>query len=221
MKKFIKNNIVGFVLGAIIFSGISVFATLAITADQIEYSPNVSVKDKIDDLYTKVKPAYTGTTSVTPTDSEQVLQTAGKYLSSNITVGASTIPSNYKDVTNSTITSASDILSGKKAYLSDGTLATGTRAECVIGKVPKGSGHRQLANFKPSTFLFFNLDADKKYWGNFYNAEYSLTNIVAFNINNQTTYTTSFAGNLTVDNTGLYIDWDTTSYNNLLYLACK
>ena len=49
-----KNNIkimIAFVLGAIIFGGIGVCATIKATADDIEYSEGVSVKDKIDDLY--------------------------------------------------------------------------------------------------------------------------------------------------------------------------
>lgn len=51
MKKLIKNNIIGFILGAIIFSSITAFATIKIQADKVEYSEGVSVKDKIDDLY--------------------------------------------------------------------------------------------------------------------------------------------------------------------------
>ena len=42
-----------FILGGIIFSGISVYATFKAQADEIEYENGVSVKDKIDDLYSK------------------------------------------------------------------------------------------------------------------------------------------------------------------------
>ena len=49
--KNIKSYLLSFILGGIIFSGITVFAEYVITADKIEYSANTSVKDKIDDLY--------------------------------------------------------------------------------------------------------------------------------------------------------------------------
>ena len=49
--KNIKNYLLMFILGGIIFSGISVYATFKAQADEIEYKNGVSVKDKIDDLY--------------------------------------------------------------------------------------------------------------------------------------------------------------------------
>ena len=51
--KNIKNYLLVFILGGIIFSGISVYATFKAQADEIEYENGVSVKDKIDDLYSK------------------------------------------------------------------------------------------------------------------------------------------------------------------------
>ena len=45
-----KKNILCFVLGIIVASGV-VFAATTITADQIQYDENTTVKDKIDDLY--------------------------------------------------------------------------------------------------------------------------------------------------------------------------
>lgn len=47
MKKFV----LGLIVGSIVTSGI-VYAATKIQATDIEYAPNVSVKDKIDDLYT-------------------------------------------------------------------------------------------------------------------------------------------------------------------------
>ena len=67
---------------------------------------------------------YNGSTTVTPTTSEQTLSTSGKYLSNNIKVNA--IPSDYKDIHLSTVTSDSDIVSGKVAYKADGTKLEGT-----------------------------------------------------------------------------------------------
>jgi len=48
-----NKNIIAFIIIAIVFTSIGVFATTAITADQINYDENTTVKDKIDDLYTR------------------------------------------------------------------------------------------------------------------------------------------------------------------------
>ena len=50
-----KKNILLIVITAIIFTGIGVFATIGYQADEIGYGTG-TVKDAIDDLYTKVKP---------------------------------------------------------------------------------------------------------------------------------------------------------------------
>ena len=58
MKQFIKNNMIGFILGAIIFGGIGVYAT-QILAKDIKFTPTVeswkvdNIEDAINDLYTK------------------------------------------------------------------------------------------------------------------------------------------------------------------------
>ena len=49
--KFIKSRLFAFILGGVIFSSITAIA-LNITADQIEYDNNTTVKDKLDSLYT-------------------------------------------------------------------------------------------------------------------------------------------------------------------------
>lgn len=122
--KNIKSYLLMFILGGICFSGIGAFAEYIVTADKIEYATNVSVKDKVDDLYTKVKPIYTGSVEVTPSASTQTLQTNNKILNSNITINP--IPSSYKNISDTTITSASDIAKGKYAYNSSGTRLLGT-----------------------------------------------------------------------------------------------
>ena len=127
---------------------------------------------------------------------------------------------NYKNLSTPTDVNPSNLLSGIKAYNSNGELVTGNiSTNCVSGKIEKGSGHRQLTNFKPSTFLVFSLDNGKN-WGNYYNYEYNTTDQIDFNISNKI-ITTSKVTAYTISNNGLYIDWDTTSYNNLLYIACK
>ena len=47
-----KTKILYFILGAVVFTGIGVIAT-TITANDIMYDQNTTVKDKIDDLYDK------------------------------------------------------------------------------------------------------------------------------------------------------------------------
>ena len=52
-----KNNtkiVIAFILGLII-SGVTVYAVTTITADQVSYDENNTVKDKIDDLYLSAK----------------------------------------------------------------------------------------------------------------------------------------------------------------------
>ena len=51
MKQFIKNNFLGFIIGAIIFSFISIHATIYYEASQINYK-NTTLDHAIDDLYT-------------------------------------------------------------------------------------------------------------------------------------------------------------------------
>lgn len=65
---------------------------------------------------------YSGAVSVTPTEQAQTVSTGGKYVGSDITVGA--IPSEYKDTTGTDAT-AGDILAGKKAVTGAG-LVTGS-----------------------------------------------------------------------------------------------
>lgn len=52
MKKFIKNNLLGFILGAIIFSTITAYATARIQADDIIYK-NTTVDSALNELYNK------------------------------------------------------------------------------------------------------------------------------------------------------------------------
>ena len=129
--KILKNPLFTFILGVIITSGI-VYAATKIQATEIEYAPNITVKDKIDDLYTKVKPEYTGSTEITPTTSNQVLNTNNKILKSNITVNK--IPSTYKNLTTATTVTENDLLNGKTAYDNLGNLITGNiSTDCVSG----------------------------------------------------------------------------------------
>ena len=156
MKKFIKNNLLGFILGVIIGSGTLVFAEYVVTADKVEYTNNVSVKDKIDDLYTKVKPNYTGSVEVTPTSSSQTLSTNGKILNSNITINP--IPANFHELSNQANVTSNSLLSGYKGYNGNGELITGNLStNCVSGSYVVQALNKQLiiSGFSPSTFTMY------------------------------------------------------------------
>ncbi len=91
---FLKKNyklIIGIVIGAILISGISVYATGQYLASQVTYN-NTNVASALDELYTKL--------------------------------------SKYKNLNQTTTSTASDIVSGKTAYDNLGNLITGT---AVIG----------------------------------------------------------------------------------------
>ena len=149
-----KKYLVGFLIGTILSGGI-VLAATKIDADKVDYSEGVTVKDKIDDLYTKVKPNYTGSTTITPSTSTQTLSTNDKVLNSDITINP--IPSSYKNLTTTTSVNANNLLSGVKAYTSDGTLITGTASitDCISGTYvkPANSQINLSIGFMPSRLV--------------------------------------------------------------------
>ena len=221
--KNIKSYLLSFILGGIIFSGITVFAEYVITADKIEYSANISVKDKIDDLYTHVKPIYTGSTTVTPSSNTQTLNTNNKLLNSDITI--TPIPDIFKDVSDSTVTSASDILSGKTAYLKNGAKVAGTRAECVKGSFvcntcTSSNGQALRINFTPNMFYIYgNNDVSATGW--YYNVSISSTNFTSFNsvgVSNST-----LTNRFRLNNDLIVHDFPAGSWEGktLYYVACK
>ncbi len=116
-----KKNVLLILIGIIIGIGATAYA---LNASEIDYKNDKSVEEAIDDLYGKVKPTYTGSTTVTPTTTEQTLSTSNKMLTNDIVINA--IPSNYKDLSTASDFSASDLLLGKKAYNSNGVLVEGT-----------------------------------------------------------------------------------------------
>ena len=108
MKKVLKNPIFTFIIGAILFSGITLVVATTVSSHDVTYK-NTTVEDAIDDLYTKAKPEYNGTTTITPTTSEQVLSTNDKILRSDITIGA--IPSIYQETIDSQAATISSLQS--------------------------------------------------------------------------------------------------------------
>ena len=164
MKKiFKKSNILSFVLGAIIFSGITSVAAYTLFANDIGFNPRDNnwhvdnVKDAIDDLYDKAKPDYSGETTFTPTTSSQTIATRNKILRSNITINA--IPSNYKKLSQTTTASANDISNGKTAYDSNGDLITGNN----LGISSSTTAATSISFSVSSTSQSFNLGFQPNY----------------------------------------------------------
>ena len=224
MRKILKSKIFLFILTAIIFTGIGVFAATTVSSHDITYK-NTTVEDAIDDLYSKAKPEYSGTTTITPTTAEQVLSTNNKILKNDITINP--IPSSYKNISDTTITTAADISSGLVAYKADGTriIGTGTN-DCVSGTYTKP------ANSNVNLSFGFNATRAQVYFNNpngngnmvvFYDSNLDESYVIMFT-NNTPSIGTSAAH--TLNSNGLTTNYDTngTTYKstiNYYYMACK
>ena len=185
--KNIKNYLLSFILGGIIFSGITVFAEFIVTADKIEYSANVSVKDKIDDLYTKVKPSYSGIVEITPTKSNQVLLTNNKIVNSNIIINK--IPDKFIDISDSTIDVSNDLTIGKVAYKANGTRILGSHVEeCVNGShvwtQNDSTNGYNVVNYRPSLFSITATDVSGARFFWYYNSSINATQFYTVKPNN-------------------------------------
>ncbi len=216
-----KGYVISFVLGALIFSSITAVIATGIAASGITYKENSTVEEAIDDLYTKVKPDYTGTTTFTPSSETQTVSTQNKILRDNITINP--IPTNYKDLSAETITAADDILLGKKAYLTDGTLVTGTRNECVSGSYTKPvSTYINIPlSFIPSKYYLHWTTSGGSKTTVLYNVGFSNNTIL---LNNEGTY--SAVNDFSINNGGI-IDAGSQSMPRYIeqitvyYTACK
>jgi len=249
MKRVFKNPIVMFVLGALIFSSISVYAARKYYASDIEYK-ETTLDKALDTLYTKTKTyknltettnveantllsgkkayksdgslvngsiqTYSDAINVTPSNAQQVLQTAGKYMNSNITVG--TVPSSYKDTSLATVTNANQIFTGLKAYLKDGTLVTGTGGKSISGShtwtqsdVTNGI---KICDFTPSSFVIGGIQNNGTKYVYYYNSNFNskgfyviyiadIVNTDSYVKYRQFSETTSFS-----INNGLKLKWD-------------
>ena len=51
MKKIVKNNFIGFVIGALVFGVIGICAASQLTSDQVEYKSGKSTTQAINELY--------------------------------------------------------------------------------------------------------------------------------------------------------------------------
>ena len=224
-----KKYIIGFIIGAIIFSGISAFATAQILASNISYK-NTTVESAIDTLYTKAKPDYSGDTTFTPTTSSQTIQTNNKILKSDITINP--IPSTYKELSTATTVTANDLLNGITAYDNLGNLITGSiNTDCVSGVYTKPANTATNINigFTPKKFqLIFFINTNKHYV--IYNADIDNDskdmNVKTIDENGQ--MTGSIGTNTYTINDNHIVDATGTTTNNryiltypIYYMACK
>ncbi len=237
MKKIFKNPIFTFILGAVLFSGITGVVAATMLAKDVSYTPKDStwkvdnVKEAIDDLYTKAKPEYTGSTTVTPTTSNQTLSTKNTILTKNITINA--IPDTYKNLTTTTTVSASNLLSGVKAYTSDGTLVTGNiSTNCIsnnnyiIEQSCTTSSGCKILDFEPSLFILYtgtssSFNASAIYY---YNSNVSSTDfITAYDDGSDGIFRSGSVNNRFTFNNGFYLHNLGTSYagKTVYYMACK
>ena len=228
MKKAFKNPTLMFILGAVIFSGITAVVANTISASSITYK-ETTVEAAIDNLYTKAKPDYTGATTFTPSSTTQTIRTNNKILKSNITINP--IPSNYQILNGTANINADKILSGYSAFDNNGSLVTGTASitDCISGTYTKPANSQ--AN------IVFGFTATKAQIS-FYNPGNPGGNrliILDSNINNH--YLISYSnGNPTISNvgntiqvlnsTGFTTNYDTngTTYKSAVdyhYMACK
>ena len=110
MKKVLNSKLFIFIVTAIVFTGIGAFAATQITAADIEYATNVSVKDKLDDLYTTQSTTVTNLQSANST-----LTTANESLTSE----NQTLTTNYNNLNsqyNSLLTDYNTNVSGTTVY---------------------------------------------------------------------------------------------------------
>ena len=228
MNKFLNSKVFIFMLSSVIFTGVGVLANEMITADRVEYSEDVSVKDKMDDLYSKAKSAYTGSTTVTPSKSTQTLYTNNKRLNSDITINP--IPSNYKDLSSSAYPVESALLSGYKAYNSNGELITGKiSTDCVSGshvwtQSDSTNGYK-IGTFKPSYFAITGVQKNNVRWIWYYNYAISTTYFYSIKPDSGSIRTVNFSDltSFVLGTNYLQLKWSADSWagQTLYYLVCK
>ena len=143
VKQIIKNNILGFILGAVIFGGVGVYAATTISSSSVTYG-NTTVSATLDDLISKTKVGtataaqiLSGKTALVQGSTVTGTMTNRGAVTSSLNAGGSyTIPAGYHNgsgkVTANSLASqtsatatAEDIASGKTAYV-NGSKITGT-----------------------------------------------------------------------------------------------
>lgn len=226
MKKAFKNPTLMFILGAVIFSGITAVVANTISASSITYK-ETTVEAAIDNLYTKAKPDYTGATTFTPSSTTQTIRTNNKILKSNITINP--IPSNYQILNGTANINADKILSGYSAFDNNGNLISGNLStDCVSGshvwtQTDTDNG-LSLANFTPKKFVVttINKEINSRYvW--YYNESVSSTNFYSIIINTSTITTKAFenTSSFVINNEFKLTFGSTWNGQTIDYMVCK
>ena len=231
MYKINKNIIFAFILGGILFSGVTYAATLLatnITYDNTNSGiTSTNVQGAIDELYTKANSnsyeEYTGSTSYTPSGSVQTIPTYNKVLKSNITIDA--VPSNFVELSSAANVTSNTILSGYKGYNGTGELVTGTLSTNCVGGVYNHAANTQWSinvGFAPDYF-----SASYESNGVLYLMYYDLVKNVSTVVNvTNNSIQHNWGGRLSLENNTFKTNFATTSNHyvysyNVNYMACK
>ena len=135
-------------------------------ASEIAYK-DTTVENALNDLYARsnANEYHVSSNSIIPTETEQVLETSGKRLDGNLTIGA--IPDLYKKLNNHTTVDETKLLNGVTAYNEYGEFITGNiSTDCVKGT------YQHVANsqinittpFKATMLLMYLRWSDKVYY---------------------------------------------------------
>ena len=90
VRKFIKSNFLGFVIGGIIFGSLSGVIAASLAASEVQYKNNKTVKDAIDELYklsNKPHVYWYGSGTYTFPNHGGTLQTSGTATDHNVYIG--------------------------------------------------------------------------------------------------------------------------------------
>lgn len=183
MKKIFKTNLLFFIIGCII-SSLVITVALNFNAEDIEYKNDKSVKDELDSLLESSN--YETYDEYNYIDASKMAhrlrRTNNKLLEENITIKK--IPDYYKILTETTTATAADIISGKRAYNSSGTLLTGKKSavsNCSYGtftctECRTSTGQSVPVDYKPSKLILMQISSTP-YRIIFYDKELSTTTL--------------------------------------------
>ena len=144
-----KKIVISIFLTAIIFTGIGVYAGTLIYADQVEYAPNVTVKDKIDDLYT-IASTYKNLSVPTSIQSSDLLLNKKAYNSDGTLITGSI--ATYNGATNVTPSTSSQTLSTSGKYVN---------SDITVSAIPVTTAHISFTS--TSSAQTFDLGFRPKY----------------------------------------------------------
>ena len=168
MKQFFKNNVIGFILGAIIFTIVGVYASSTITASDIAYK-NTTVDLALDNLYTSVDNLFPTFYDVAFAGKDQTSSTSG------VTASVSAVPGKYVVIiTIASVQGSSTI----PAYDQTSALAnlTGCNTKSVITYQTNGEYKDDKAVYPAAN----NIPAYSTYWSIVYSCTVDSTSTITY-----------------------------------------